>query len=292
MMSRCRRAWLACACAVALACGQGEASDGLPPSEPGSDALRNPYPGSHSMNLGVDLRGRLGGRSGAAAFYGVGSLYDTADRALGMEVRGFAGSGANSADAGGSAGAFYRALLEWGGLGQAMLEANVYHDHEWHDQGGFSRWSAGSALRSSWVDAFVNYYLPVTERREASSGIVYYTAEGLDAAMHLHAPSRRWITAVFRYYDYGGRNGGVDESGWVGGAQLRLPHLQQFYLEGEYDEGAKDKAAGGRFVFMHRFRDSDSSLTGLRGRFLSRSWFFAPGEREATQRIRPLGATN
>lgn len=243
------------------------------------------WPGAQMKNIGVDIRSQQAGRSGYASFFGVSSLHDTLRHALVMEFRGFAGSGTNADGAGANLGlAYRRALTAGGGMLAGM---NVYSDYESHSAGSFTRWSVGGELRSSWADMFGNYYLPITNPRD-NGEFVHYTSEGFDFAMHVHAPSQRWLTGVFGYYSYEGEFGQDPDEGWTAGMRVSPPLIPSLLLEVQYDgTDLHEYGVGGRIAFVYAFRASDEPLFAAPpDEFIPRSWFFAPAEREYSQRIR------
>lgn len=251
-----------------------------------SEGVIGDWPGAQAKNIGIDLTSDLGETPGAAAFYGVGSLYeDLPLQAFLMEARGFAASGSPAEDAGGNFGLSYRRAFSAGRLGNSMAGANMYIDHQTHDAGGFTRWSVGGEFLSTWVDAFGNYYLPITNPRTGEE-FIHYSPGGLGLAFHVHAPSRRWLTGTFGYYLFEGESGQSDDEGWRSGVRLHAPQLPHFVLKVEYDGSKTEDSIGVGMTYLYSFLESDAAQDPEEDEFVARSLFFAPAEREYTQRVR------
>lgn len=231
-------------------------------------------------NVGVDLQSSLGGRAGAGALYALGSLHDSALHAAVWEARAFKEAGDRT---GGNIGAIYRRRA-----GAGMAGINVYADYEAGDAGSFARWSAGAEWRSPWIDFHANFYNAITEARSRDMGAaeseVNYSAGGRDALARLHSPGAPWLSAVAGYYSYEGQAGDDDDQGLRAGFEYN-PLNAPLNLELLYDTAKTGDSVGGMISFRHDFRARP--LSPRRGsHFRPQDWFFAPVEREYSQRIR------
>ena len=228
----------------------------------------------------LDVRSELGGRRAQVGLNVLGALRERNDDAVAWQLRGFK----SSKGTGGNAGLIYRRLA-----GDALAGANVFLDYETYSGDGFWRWSGGTEFRSAWVDVFGNVYKAITGVKK--DGIFrIYTADGYEVELNVHSPDVPWLTGEATYYNWEGKNLGKDdkdESGVRWGLKLAPWAGLEFGLEYEkQDDDGKEFA--GRVSYRGNFGGVDAGQSGGGGAFEARDWFFAPAEREYSQRIRKV----
>ena len=221
----------------------------------------------------AELQSALGGRFGHAALNILGAFRETEQDAVAWQFRGYTGD-----DSGGNAGLIYRREIRGN-----LAGINSFVDYETRNGKSYWRWSAGGEFRSPWADAFANYYNGLTDADAAG-----YTADGYDAELHVHAPQYSWLIFRAGYYLWEGQLGNEDEKGFRGGLRI-LPPGTPFQLDLEYQNGESGNKWGGRASYRHEF---GNPAAGARAgaAFRAHDWFFAPAEREYTQRIRTAAA--
>ena len=232
----------------------------------------------------LDVRSELGGRRAQVGLNVLGALRERNDDAVAWQLRGFK----SSKGQGGNAGLIYRRLA-----GDALAGANVFLDYETYSGDGFWRWSGGTEFRSEWVDVFGNVYKAITGVKK--DGIFrIYTADGYEVELNVHSPDVPWLTGEATYYNWDDKNLGEDdkdESGVRWGLKLAPWAGLEFGLEYEkQDDDGKEFA--GRVSYRGNFGGVDAGQSGGGGAFEARDWFFAPAEREYSQRIRKVKENN
>ena len=232
----------------------------------------------------LDVRSELGGRRAQVGLNVLGALRERNDDAVAWQLRGFK----SSKGQGGNAGLIYRRLA-----GDALAGANVFLDYETYSGDGFWRWSGGTEFRSAWVDVFGNVYKAITGVKK--DGIFrIYTADGYEVELNVHSPDVPWLTGEATYYNWDDKNLGEDdkdESGVRWGLKLAPWAGLEFGLEYEkQDDDGKEFA--GRVSYRGNFGGVDAGQSGGGGAFEARDWFFAPAEREYSQRIRKVKENN
>ena len=229
----------------------------------------------------LDVRSELGGRRAQVGLNVLGALRERNDDAVAWQLRGFK----SSKGTGGNAGLIYRRLA-----GDALAGANVFLDYETYSGDGFWRWSGGTEFRSEWVDVFGNVYKAITG--EKKDGIFRtYTADGYELELNVHSPDVPWLTGEATYYNWKGKypqNDDKDESGVRWGVKLAPWAGLEFGLEYEKQDKSKKKEFAGRVSYRGNFGGVDAGQSGGGGAFEARDWFFAPAEREYSQRIRKV----
>ena len=229
----------------------------------------------------LDVRSELGGRRAQVGLNVLGALRERNDDAVAWQLRGFK----SSKGQGGNAGLIYRRLA-----GDALAGANVFLDYETYSGDGFWRWSGGTEFRSEWVDVFGNVYKAITD--EKKDGIFRtYTADGYELELNVHSPDVPWLTGEATYYNWKGKypqNDDKDESGVRWGVKLAPWAGLEFGLEYEKQDKSKKKEFAGRVSYRGNFGGVDAGQSGGGGAFEARDWFFAPAEREYSQRIRKV----
>ena len=234
--------------------------------------------------LEFDLQSELGGRRAQVGLNVLGALREADDEAIAWQFRGFKSSGG----LGGNAGLIYRRAVA---NNRALAGANVFVDYETYADENFWRGSAGAELRSAWADVFGNVYRGFSDDVK-KDGRTTYTADGYDVELNVHSPDFSWLTGEVAYYNFEGKAGDKDDDGVRFG--VRVNPVSGLELGVEYDSGDNNddnrKKWSARIRYAVEFggkfqanylpgRDSGSD-------FEPRDWFFAPVEREYTQRIR------
>ena len=234
--------------------------------------------------LEFDLQSELGGRRAQVGLNVLGALREADDEAIAWQFRGFKSSGG----LGGNAGLIYRRAVA---DNRALAGANVFVDYETYADENFWRGSAGAELRSAWADVFGNVYRGFSDDVK-KDGRTTYTADGYDVELNVHSPDFSWLTGEVAYYNFEGKAGDKDDDGVRFG--VRVNPVSGLELGVEYDSGDNNddnrKKWSARIRYAVEFggkfqanylpgRDSGSD-------FEPRDWFFAPVEREYTQRIR------
>ena len=234
--------------------------------------------------LEFDLQSELGGRRAQVGLNVLGALREADDEAIAWQFRGFKSSGG----LGGNAGLIYRRAVA---DNRALAGANVFLDYETYADENFWRGSAGAELRSAWADVFGNVYRGFSDDVK-KDGRTTYTADGYDVELNVHSPDLPWLTGEVAYYNFEGKAGDKDDDGVRFG--VRVNPVSGLELGVEYDSGDNNddnrKKWSARIRYAVEFggkfqanylpgRDSGSD-------FEPRDWFFAPVEREYTQRIR------
>ena len=234
--------------------------------------------------LEFDLQSELGGRRAQVGLNVLGALREADDEAIAWQFRGFKSSGG----LGGNAGLIYRRAVA---NNRALAGANVFVDYETYADENFWRGSAGAELRSAWADVFGNVYRGFSDDVK-KDGRTTYTADGYDVELNVHSPDLPWLTGEVAYYNFEGKAGDKDDDGVRFG--VRVNPVSGLELGVEYDSGDNNddnrKKWSARIRYAVEFggkfqanylpgRDSGSD-------FEPRDWFFAPVEREYTQRIR------
>ena len=228
----------------------------------------------------LDVRSELGGRRAQVGLNVLGALRERNDDAVAWQLRGFK----SSKGQGGNAGLIYRRLA-----GDALAGANVFLDYETYSGDGFWRWSGGTEFRSAWVDVFGNVYKAISDEVE-DGNVRIYTADGYELELNVHSPDVPWVTGEATYYNWKGKypqNDDKDESGVRWGVKLAPWAGLEFGLEYEkQDDDGKEFA--GRVSYRGNFGGVDAGQSGGGAAFEARDWFFAPAEREYSQRIRKV----
>ena len=229
----------------------------------------------------LDVRSELGGRRAQVGLNVLGALRERNDDAVAWQLRGFK----SSKGQGGNAGLIYRRLA-----GDALAGANVFLDYETYSGDGFWRWSGGTEFRSEWVDVFGNVYKAISDEEE-DGNVRIYTADGYELELNVHSPDVPWLTGEATYYNWKGKypqNDDKDESGVRWGVKLAPWAGLEFGLEYEKQDKSKKKEFAGRVSYRGNFGGVDAGQSGGGGAFEARDWFFAPAEREYSQRIRKV----
>ena len=233
--------------------------------------------------LEFDLQSELGGRRAQVGLNVLGALRESNDEAIAWQFRGFKSSGG----LGGNTGLIWRRAVA---NDRALAGANVFLDYETYADENFWRGSAGAELRSAWADVFGNVYRGFSDDVKKNNRTTY-TADGYDVELNVHSPELPWLVGEVAYYNFEGKAGDKDEDGVRFG--LRFNPLTDLELGVEYDNGDSDDDGkkkwaarirySGEFggVLKAQYRPSTNS-----GNFEPRDWFFAPVEREYSQRIR------
>ena len=236
--------------------------------------------------LEFDLQSELGGRRAQVGLNVLGALRESNDEAIAWQFRGFKSSGG----LGGNTGLIWRRAVA---NDRALAGANVFLDYETYADENFWRGSAGAELRSAWADVFGNVYRGFSDDVKKNNRTTY-TADGYDVELNVHSPELPWLVGEVAYYNFEGKAGDKDEDGVRFG--LRFNPLTDLELGVEYDNGDSDDDGkkkwaarirySGEFggVLKAQYRPSTNS-----GNFEPRDWFFAPVEREYSQRIRKSG---
>ena len=230
----------------------------------------------------LDVRSELGGRRAQVGLNVLGALRERNDDAVAWQLRGFK----SSKGQGGNAGLIYRRLA-----GDALAGANVFLDYETYSGDGFWRWSGGTEFRSAWVDVFGNVYKAISDEEE-DGNVRIYTADGYELELNVHSPDVPWLTGEATYYNWDGKGSLKDDSGIRWGLKLAPWAGLEFGLEYENQDDSKNKSFAGRVSYRGNFGGVDAGQSGGGGAFEARDWFFAPAEREYSQRIRKYEATN
>ena len=233
--------------------------------------------------LEFDLQSELGGRRAQIGLNVLGALRESNDEAIAWQFRGFKSSGG----LGGNTGLIWRRAVA---NDRALAGANVFLDYETYADENFWRGSAGAELRSAWADVFGNVYRGFSDDVKKNNRTTY-TADGYDVELNVHSPELPWLVGEVAYYNFEGKAGDKDDDGVRFG--LRFNPLTDLELGVEYDNGDSDDDGkkkwaarirySGEFggVLKAQYRPSTNS-----GNFEPRDWFFAPVEREYSQRIR------
>ena len=236
--------------------------------------------------LEFDLQSELGGRRAQVGLNVLGALRESNDEAIAWQFRGFKSSGG----LGGNTGLIWRRAVA---NDRALAGANVFLDYETYADENFWRGSAGAELRSAWADVFGNVYRGFSDDVKKNNRTTY-TADGYDVELNVHSPELPWLVGEVAYYNFEGKAGDKDDDGVRFG--LRFNPLTDLELGVEYDNGDSDDDGkkkwaarirySGEFggVLKAQYRPSTNS-----GNFEPRDWFFAPVEREYSQRIRKSG---
>ena len=224
----------------------------------------------------LDVRSELGTRRAQVGLNVLGALRERNDDAVAWQLRGFK----SSKGQGGNAGLIYRRLA-----GDALAGANVFLDYETYSGDGFWRWSGGTEFRSAWVDVFGNVYKAITDEKKDGNFIIY-TADGYELELNVHSPDVPWLTGEATYYNWDGKGSLKDDNGVRWGLKLAPWAGLEFGLEYENQDDSKNKSFAGRVSYRGNFGGVDAGQSGGGGAFEARDWFFAPAEREYSQRIR------
>ena len=239
--------------------------------------------------LEFDLQSELGGRRAQVGLNVLGALRESNDEAIAWQFRGFKSSGG----LGGNTGLIWRRAVA---DNRALAGANVFLDYETYADENFWRGSAGAELRSAWADVFGNVYRGFSDDVKKNNRTTY-TADGYDVELNVHSPELPWLVGEVAYYNFEGKAGDKDDDGVRFG--LRFNPLTDLELGVEYDNGDSDDDGkkkwaarirySGEFggVLKAQYRPSTNS-----GNFEPRDWFFAPVEREYSQRIRKAGVAD
>ena len=226
----------------------------------------------------LDVRSELGGRRAQVGLNVLGALRERNDDAVAWQLRGFK----SSKGQGGNAGLIYRRLA-----GDALAGANVFLDYETYSGDGFWRWSGGTEFRSEWVDVFGNVYKAISDEEE-DGNVRIYTADGYELELNVHSPDVPWLTGEATYYNWDGKHSQKDDNGVRWGLKLAPWAGLEFGLEYEKQDKSKNKEFAGRVSYRGNFGGVDAGQSGGGGAFEARDWFFAPAEREYSQRIRKV----
>ena len=226
----------------------------------------------------LDVRSELGTRRAQVGLNVLGALRERNDDAVAWQLRGFK----SSKGQGGNAGLIYRRLA-----GDALAGANVFLDYETYSGDGFWRWSGGTEFRSAWVDVFGNVYKAISDEVE-DGNVRIYTADGYELELNVHSPDVPWLTGEATYYNWDGKHSQKDDNGVRWGLKLAPWAGLEFGLEYENQDDSKNKSFAGRVSYRGNFGGVDAGQSGGGGAFEARDWFFAPAEREYSQRIRKV----
>ena len=236
-------------------------------------------------NVDLDVSSELGGRIANVGLNAVGALRETDYDAVAWQLRGYKGNGDRQ---GFNIGGAYR----WA-VNNSMFGANLFADYETFDGEGLWRWSFGGEMRSAWVDAFANYYIPINEVTRDDE--VIWTQRGYDVEFNVHAPEHAWLTGVLGYYFWDGANGEYvvpDSEGLRVGVKFSPAQapvvFEVLYQSSDNDD---DSTVGGKLMFFHEFGESRIAGSSVR-EFRPQNWFFAAAEREYTQRIQTSSRQN
>ena len=209
----------------------------------------------------------------------IGALHETDLDAVAWQFRGYSGFDNEDKRRGGNFGLIYR--YSWV---DALVGFNSFLDYETYQRTPFWRFSLGGEMRTEWLSLFGNYYSPLTDDEKTSDGLRLYTAGGYDVKVHLHSPNNPDISSVLGYYSWEGKYGNEEEKGVLLGMRY-TPHDSPWYLELDYRSGEGEKV-GGKATYLHEFGNRNATASHVReGLYAPRDYFFAPAEREYTQRI-------
>jgi len=250
-----------------------------------SDILGHPF----VEKIDIDYRSELGNRRWEAGLSALGALREKADEAVIWQLRGFASGGSS---AGGNAGLIYRKVAN----DAALLGFNVFLDYESHGDydENFWRWSYGGEIRSAWLDAYLNHYLPITDRKyqqEGANRYAVYTRGGYDAALVLHSPSHPWLSGELTYYHFDGELGQKDDVGLRYGIKLQPTYGSRFLggnlnLKLEFDDKSGGGGnLGGQISYSYAFNKASDIGYQLSGEYDPRAYFYEQARREYNQRI-------
>ena len=241
-------------------------------------------------NINIDYRTAVGSRRWEAGLSALGSLREKQDDAVIWQLRGFASGGSS---AGANAGLIYRRVANE----NSLLGFNLFLDYESHGDynDNFWRWSYGGELRTSWLDTYLNYYLPITDPQfQTVKGNRYavYTRRGYDVAFALHSPSHPWLAGELTYYNFSGKYGQKDEKGLRYGLRLqsvwggqKLGGKWEMLLEVD-DKSSGRSRLGGQLTYKYEFNKAvDGGEYRLEDKYDPRAYFYAPARREYSQRI-------
>ena len=241
-------------------------------------------------NINIDYRTAVGSRRWEAGLSALGSLREKQDDAVIWQLRGFASGGSS---AGANAGLIYRRVANE----NSLLGFNLFLDYESHGDynDNFWRWSYGGELRTSWLDTYLNYYLPITDPQfQTVKGNRYavYTRRGYDVAFALHSPSHPWLAGELTYYNFSGKYGQKDDKGLRYGLRLqsvwggqKLGGKWEMLLEVD-DKSSGRSRLGGQLTYKYEFNKAvDGGEYRLEDKYDPRAYFYAPARREYSQRI-------
>ena len=240
-------------------------------------------------NVNLEYRSNLGGRQGQAAVEFLGPLRESARDAVVWQAR---GSFSEDSAPGANLGLIYRFAGDLPGSAnrQALWGVNAFLDIQAEDEETFYRGSLGAEMRSGALDAYANFYLPLTDGVESGDDYVY-TAEGFDFEVNFGVPGVDWASAVLGYYSWKGERGDDDQDGLRYGFRVRPPQGQlDVELELEYDQDQSD--FGGRLAFSHVIGGDGpgAARSSFGGNFNPRDHFYDSVRREHAQRIRRVSA--
>ena len=240
-------------------------------------------------NVNLEYRSNLGGRQGQAAVEFLGPLRESARDAVVWQAR---GSFSEDSAPGANLGLIYRFAGDLPGSAnrQALWGVNAFLDIQAEDEETFYRGSLGAEMRSGALDAYANFYLPLTDGVQHGENYVY-TAEGFDFEVNFGVPGVDWASAVLGYYSWKGERGDDDQDGLRYGFRVRPPQGQlDVELELEYDQDQSD--FGGRLAFSHVIGGDGpgAARSSFGGNFNPRDHFYDSVRREHAQRIRRVSA--
>ena len=210
----------------------------------------------------------------------IGAFRETESDAVAWQLRGYKELDNDNKRHGLNTGLAYRY-----GFADAMMGINSFFDYETYQKKPFWRHSFGGEMRTAWLDFYGNFYNVLTDDRMTDDGLALYSADGYDLEFHVHSPKNPGISGILGYYSWKGKHGNDDETGVLAGVRL-TPLNWPLLLELDYRSGDGENF-GGNFALFHHFGGKGSTASHVRtdGVFQPRDYFFAPVEREYTQRI-------
>ncbi len=219
----------------------------------------------------IDLQTSLGNRKGAVGVDVIGAFSESDNSAFGWQLRAY---GAESDAKGANAGIFYRRIY-----GAALLGGNAFLDYEDNAKGKFYRWSIGGEVKTPLLHFAANRYIPVTDDKRKGVTVTY-SRPGYDANLRVNIPNLHYLKARADYYNFDGKYGGKNDSGFRYGFELHpFAGLQ---VGAFYDGGGEE--FGGKIAYAHTFGETPQQpQTGKNDD--PRAYLFAAVEREHTQRI-------
>ena len=248
----------------------------------GAFSALNAFGGGGLKHVNVDLETETGRGLTHVGIDAIGAIHETRHNAAAWQLRGY--SGFEDSRYGFNLGGIYRQAVN-----NTLLGGNVFLDYETFDGDAFWRWSLGGEARSPWVDLFANYYNVLSDAVAGNDSTQTYSANGFDVAAHVHSPRLRTVTGILGYYSWEGEYGQDDETGLLLGVRY-TPSAIPLLVQLNYRTG-DGTSFGGRVAYVQKL---DNSAVGSQSRqdvFFPEHYFFAPVEREHTQRIAKVQVT-
>ena len=224
--------------------------------------------------LDVDVKSKLGTRRAEIGISALGALRETTSDAVAWQVRGFK----TSEGIGGNVGLIYR----WKLLNNHLAGTNIFLDYEKRNQADFFRWSLGGEWRSAWTDWFINVYKGLSDPSEEGDKRIY-TADGYELEFNVHSPDLPWLIGGVTYYNWEGKFAQKNDDGVRWGLKLS-PTNTPILLELEYEDAATGSKLGGKLKYSKTWGEKKIAVN-RRQAFVPDEWFFAPANREYSQRI-------